>query len=638
MNDQNQNHDSPTSNDAADQNQGPDPMINSELNNTPAPPEHAPNFWTDLVQDMHEAGPPAAASAPATIQTVAPADPEPQPEAAPVSDYATVTDLSSRRRNGVMLGAMAVAAAIVAVIVGVGALTGGSDDEGGIATIPTVPATDVDREPAPTPTTDGSAPVTVTVPGETVPGDSSSGPAENQWVELGPTLDDNSMYVGLLNFPEDIADDPDAAEDATMTLAVVSDGELVLTYPDVESCELAVTNGPQGTLAVLGRCAESYDQLWGGSTVAGGQAVTEWGAVEELDPVTLSPQPNDLYDIRWDLTENAILATAIAAEFGPDPVDVRIAESGALIPDDRSAVDGLTDRNTVWQYSYLIPNGWEVQRNDGWSTSLAATDIADGSLTIAGRFADDPDVEEIAPQFDDSATINSDTVVDLPIYNLDGTESRTVPVRVLDISYEDQSRQIAHFYELDDRRVTAWLSWGAGTFTAAEAAEVIGQVRLFDVTVTPPTECSAAQLPDPGPQDGLSPEVQATRTAVIAAARACDFDALLELAGSPDFTWSFGGGDPTWEQDERYRGDGDGPTAALVKLLSVSAGDQSGITAWPAASAVPWDAVTEPMLDDLQALGYTQADYDSFAEIGGFIGLRVGIDADGTWLYFVAGD
>jgi len=153
--------------------------------------------------------------------------------------------------------------------------------------------------------------------------------------------------------------------------------------------------------------------------------------------------------------------------------------------------------------------------------------------------------------------------------------------------------------------------------------------------------CSAAGLTEPGSQAGLPAPVAERRTAILAAALACDIEGLVSLTG-PEFTASFGGDDPAtlWTAGEDA---GEEPLRFLVDVLRIdyrvidveTGGD---LYVWPAAFAYDsWDDVPE---DDRLALLnlYAESDLQDFALFGGYIGYRVGIDEDGTWLFFVAGD
>lgn len=156
------------------------------------------------------------------------------------------------------------------------------------------------------------------------------------------------------------------------------------------------------------------------------------------------------------------------------------------------------------------------------------------------------------------------------------------------------------------------------------------------------TSCSAAGLSaDADSQPALPTPAAETREQLIQAAVACDFEALGELAGD-DFTPSFGDArDPValWRGAEA---DGDEPLRALVELLSTPHATRDGgdadLVVWPAAYARDsWDEVSAEERQALRPL-YDDEDFERFAEFGSYIGYRVGIRGDGTWLFFVAGD
>ena len=59
---------------------------------------------------------------------------------------------------------------------------------------------------------------------------------------------------------------------------------------------------------------------------------------------------------------------------------------------------------------------------------------------------------------------------------------------------------------------------------------------------------------------------------------------------------------------------------------------------WPAAFGYDdWQSVPEPARDELRGL-YGPQDLAGFEQFGAYAGYRVGIAADGEWLFFVAGD
>jgi hypothetical protein len=137
----------------------------------------------------------------------------------------------------------------------------------------------------------------------------------------------------------------------------------------------------------------------------------------------------------------------------------------------------------------------------------------------------------------------------------------------------------------------------------------------------------------------LPEQVILTRQAILDAAQVRDWGALRELIPDRGFTFSFGGhGDPIryWRELES---EGHVPVLGdiLPAVLGTEPGRSRGVYIWPSQAAedpTDWDE------QDLEALRQIHAEEDirSFQEIGLYVGWRVGIDRDGTWVFFVAGD
>ena len=161
-------------------------------------------------------------------------------------------------------------------------------------------------------------------------------------------------------------------------------------------------------------------------------------------------------------------------------------------------------------------------------------------------------------------------------------------------------------------------------------------------TTTPvAAECSATGLPMPPKQEGLPAPVADARRAIAAAAIACDYAALEELA-SPDLNTSFGGGGfaniPMWEEEGTYPA-----LRLLVELFGTPVATQDfedlpRYYVWP--SAFVYDSWEEIPPADLEALRtiYTDEELDEIAAFGAYAGWRIGITEEGVWRFFVAGD
>lgn len=156
---------------------------------------------------------------------------------------------------------------------------------------------------------------------------------------------------------------------------------------------------------------------------------------------------------------------------------------------------------------------------------------------------------------------------------------------------------------------------------------------------TADVSCSAAGASVPSAAAGLPEPVATTRQAIIDAAAACDLDALEGLAAE-GFNSSFGGGGV--ENLRRWEDEGTGRLGTLLDLFGMTHDtvetDDGVIYVWPAAHVYEsWDAIPADLIEELRQI-HTDEELDMFSEFGSYGGWRTGIDQDGNWLYFVAGD
>lgn len=139
-------------------------------------------------------------------------------------------------------------------------------------------------------------------------------------------------------------------------------------------------------------------------------------------------------------------------------------------------------------------------------------------------------------------------------------------------------------------------------------------------------------------EEDVPPAVAETRDAIVAATAGPDYKALEGLLDPASFSYSFGeSGDPIayWRQLEA-----EGTpivSKVLPTVLSMRAAKVDDMYVWPAANAKDPASWTEDDLADLRLL-YSDDDIQSFKELGSYLGYRVGVRQDGTWLFFVAGD
>jgi hypothetical protein len=196
---------------------------------------------------------------------------------------------------------------------------------------------------------------------------------------------------------------------------------------------------------------------------------------------------------------------------------------------------------------------------------------------------------------------------------------------------------------------TATAASGAAAVAAAAVTIVAGAGAAGQGSVAA-ERCSASSLPPARPVAGLPPRVASMRSRIVAAARRCDYAALVRLGNERGRGLAFSYGATLsaprfWRMLERS-GPRPRPMEALVKLLSLPYATvaldgravppaRARFYVWPSAHR------TNPSPRDWRALRalYTQAQIDAMRRGGtGYLGYRVGITPAGDWQYFIAGD
>jgi len=154
----------------------------------------------------------------------------------------------------------------------------------------------------------------------------------------------------------------------------------------------------------------------------------------------------------------------------------------------------------------------------------------------------------------------------------------------------------------------------------------------------PAARCSASALsPEPAAsRTPLPPAVESMRRRIIAAAVACDYEALAALTREKGAAFSFGFGDKdsvdTWRQQEK---EGELVLALLVKVFNLPHTQLDTLYVWPSAYTA------EPTPEDWKALEsmYSAEELKELrANPDGYVGFRTGIDTGGDWQFALSGD
>lgn len=170
-----------------------------------------------------------------------------------------------------------------------------------------------------------------------------------------------------------------------------------------------------------------------------------------------------------------------------------------------------------------------------------------------------------------------------------------------------------------------------GWFAQEEVRDAETVVETTTETLTTTTETIA--------ETGLPNAVEETRAALLEAADSGDYEALRPLIPSTGFEYTFGSPSPGgpiayWQDLERTTSQR--PLATLGQVLRMPYTLSRGIYVWPFAYDVASiDDLTAHERELLAPLGPLES---VFVEGTGYLGWRAGIQADGTWVFFVAGD
>jgi hypothetical protein len=170
----------------------------------------------------------------------------------------------------------------------------------------------------------------------------------------------------------------------------------------------------------------------------------------------------------------------------------------------------------------------------------------------------------------------------------------------------------------------------AGWFAARETESVETVTETATTTETTTEEAA---------ESGLPPAVEETRIALLEAAESGDYEALRTLVPPEGFEYTFGGdveggAIAYWRELERTTRER--PLQTLAALLRMPYVLTRGTYVWPwaytATSESDLSAHEKELLAPIRGLG------EVVVEGTGYLGWRTGIEPNGDWSFYVAGD
>ncbi len=173
---------------------------------------------------------------------------------------------------------------------------------------------------------------------------------------------------------------------------------------------------------------------------------------------------------------------------------------------------------------------------------------------------------------------------------------------------------------------------GSAETVTVTATETEATTVSETVTETETSTVASGALPAP---------VEEKRAAIAEAAESGDYEALEPLLAE-QFSYSFGGpfaGGPIeyWRSLEQQ--EGIQPIAILADLMELPYTLYQGIYTWPFAFDKAQTELTAYERGLLRDVGGVDLSDDYFDDpTGGYVGWRAGIEPDGDWIFFIAGD
>lgn len=140
------------------------------------------------------------------------------------------------------------------------------------------------------------------------------------------------------------------------------------------------------------------------------------------------------------------------------------------------------------------------------------------------------------------------------------------------------------------------------------------------------------------PQAGLPAMVEAKRQAIYKAARSGSYEQLTAEAETP-FGYSYGEPETDFGTFLKTAAVVEGKSALdmIPLLLAQPYGQQGDIYVWPgvfAKSSEEWTDADIAMMEQL----LTDEEIEGYRQFGGYAYYRIGITAEGKWVYYIAGD
>lgn len=200
--------------------------------------------------------------------------------------------------------------------------------------------------------------------------------------------------------------------------------------------------------------------------------------------------------------------------------------------------------------------------------------------------------------------------------------------------------QYGHVVETSGRRFSVLTTFNEG-LDYSEWKRIVDKAAA-SLVATEPQRSSPLGANVIPPQARLPEPVARKRAAIWEAARRTAYEAVARLVDPKGFEYTFGGpvqGGPGtyWRLIDRTTKERPLPTLAAILELPYAYQPESKLFVWPFAFVRQASSLT---IDEKERLADALGDefLRQYEQLGSYLGYRAGIDAQGNWVFYVAGD
>jgi hypothetical protein len=307
-------------------------------------------------------------------------------------------------------------------------------------------------------------------------------------------------------------------------------------------------------------------------------------------------------------------------------VALGVGVAGGWLLFDRLEDDEATEASeAAWSTCTNDAEGFSIDYPSGWYTDHPTPEFA-------CRFFD-PRRFEVPADSDFTGT-----ALEVSIEPVDDESGSSEPVK-----FETRREGLAVYgYRVreDNRRFSVFTTGNAGVDYGPWQRIVDQAVETLRFTERGPDAVEGADVVPP--QLGLPTPVARKRAEIWKAAKGGDYEEVARLVDPKGFEYTFGGAVPGgpaayWRQIDQTTDERPIETLAAILQLPFVFQEDSKLYVWPFAFTRRAPTLS-PEERELLVEAIGEESMKAYEQLGSYLGYRAGIDENGNWVFYVAGD